>query len=131
MDVVDPATHETWFAAALENPDRVMVMAEDSPSNGGTFPVAIVRFDVSGEEALVSINMNPAARGRGLAAPSLLGAEQFLTGGHTLILIAEIKPENIASLRAFERAGYQHVAPASADTQAETVQYRKRLASDS
>lgn len=102
-----------------------MVIVEDSPGNGGTILVAIVRFDLANDEALVSINSNPAARGQGLATPSLLGAEQFLRGIHTLI--AEIKPENIASLRAFKRAGYQPVTPASADIQTQTLRCRKHL----
>ena len=57
---------------------------------------------VRGAETEVSINLNPAMRGRGLGRELLAKA---LAGERSAVL-AMIRPENLASIRLFEGAGF-------------------------
>lgn len=97
QEAVDEASHLAWFAGALADPRRTCLIGE----LGGE-KIGMVRFD-RGDETEVSINLNPAHRGRGLSQP-LLAAALALEPGEVW---AEIRPENAASLRLFERAGFQ------------------------
>ncbi len=125
-DVIDPETHAAWFAASLANPKRIMIIAQRRQHGDQATAVAIVRFDISNGEAAVAINMNPAVRGQGLAAYSLLGAERYLPRKRETLLVAEIKSTNTASRRAFERAGY-HASSEPKEMQSATIRYHKRL----
>ena len=96
QDVVEEAAHLAWFARAIDDPRRTLLIGE----LGGQ-KVGIVRFD-HGEETEVSINLNPDCRGRGLSYALLSEALAYASGP----VIAEIRPENLASVRLFERAGF-------------------------
>jgi RimJ/RimL family protein N-acetyltransferase len=95
-DVIDEATHLAWFGQALEDPARILLIGEEGGAKAG-----MVRFDL-GAESEVSININPAFRGRGVGAELLVLAMSSVDG----LVLAEIKPENVASQRLFERAGF-------------------------
>lgn len=106
-DPVTPAEHETWLTRVLADPDRRLLVAEldgefDSEFDGR--PVGTVRFDRDGGAWEVSITVAPDARGRRLAVPILLAAEQSL-GPATVR--ATVHRDNAASLALFERAGYR------------------------
>ena len=62
-DLVEWDGHSAWFAASLTNPNRLLVMCEDDNTNE---KVAIVRFDVENERALISINLAPKMRGKAM-----------------------------------------------------------------
>lgn len=109
-DPVKPDAHAVWLAQVLDDPDRVLVIGEDADGTA----IGMVRFDLSNDSAQVSINLAPAARGRSLSAPLLRAAEPWIAG-RAQVLIALIKSTNTPSRRAFERAGYRHVAGDSAD----------------
>jgi UDP-2,4-diacetamido-2,4,6-trideoxy-beta-L-altropyranose hydrolase len=68
QDEVDTAAHVAWFAAALADPRRTLLIGE---ADGEA--IGMVRLD-HGDEPEVSINLNPAHRGRGLSAPLLAAA---------------------------------------------------------
>lgn len=121
---IDPATHAAWFAASLTNASRIMVIAT-LDADETRERVGSIRFDLSGSDAEVSVVVNPEVRGRGLAASMLSGAEQFLPQDRPIQLVADIKAENIASCRAFTRAGYvMSSKPQTAETEA-MVRYTK------
>lgn len=96
--------HEAWYRAALADPARVLLILEDEAGAA----CACVRFNIVGELARVSIFADPARIGGGFGAPALRSAEAFLFGLRPNVrqLIAEIRPENVRSQRAFARAGY-------------------------
>jgi len=98
---VAPDDHARWFASALASPKRVLVMVTEGDAKVGN-----VRFDIRGTEALVSINLNPAMRGRGYGQTALEGAEALLHDRLPLLLVAEIRRTNLQSLKIFQRAGY-------------------------
>lgn len=98
---VTRAEHEAWLAATLSASDRLLWIAELE----GT-PVGQMRLDGAGDSRDVSLSILPAARGRGLAAAALRAAEAHAVERGLTRLVATIKVENAASVRAFEAAGY-------------------------
>jgi UDP-2,4-diacetamido-2,4,6-trideoxy-beta-L-altropyranose hydrolase len=96
----DLGAHLRWFAAALADPDRLLMMAETDS------PLGHLRLDGGGAAATVSILLAPAARGQGLGlrALALLAAMAQARGIHRLE--ARVHPSNAASRGLFQRAGY-------------------------
>jgi RimJ/RimL family protein N-acetyltransferase len=96
QDLVEKAGHLAWFNKAISDPRHTVLIGELDGQK-----IGMVRFD-HGEETEISININPTFRGRGLSHKLLSAA---LDGVHEPIT-ADIKEENLASLRLFERAGF-------------------------
>jgi RimJ/RimL family protein N-acetyltransferase len=102
---VAEADHAGWYANVLADPARVLWIAEDSGRPAGS-----VRLDRGAEgTAEVSIALEPAARGLGLAAP-VLDLATAAAEGFAADLVAQVRQANAPSLRAFARAGYDEVA---------------------
>ncbi len=96
------ADHQRWFAGRLQASDCEMFVAEE---NG--VAVGQIRFDRSGGEAEVDISVAPACRQRGLGVTMLREASVQLQRRHPRVaIVARVKPENRASLRTFEQAGF-------------------------
>lgn len=105
-DVVGRDAHLRWFAAALDDPARLLLIAQS-----GETKVGMARFDELAPRVWeVSINLNPACRGQGLGRPLLSGAVQAITGRHPERIVAEIKPANAVSRHLFEALGFRRVA---------------------
>src|SRR5207253_2565491 len=102
-DIVPWKSHRRWYADAANNPQNVILMAY---VNG--IPAGMVRFDdVEIASAEISINLNPAMRGKKISRPILAAACEY--GFDTLKLSridAEVKPENVASMKIFEDVGF-------------------------
>lgn len=95
--------HNLWFENALSDQQRTLFIGEC-----GDEKIGVCRFDADEERssAEVSINMNPASRGRGLGKQFLREAvERYLEEYH-YSLIAKVKPENLASLSIFKSSGF-------------------------
>ena len=107
-DPVERKDHDQWFAAALADHNRRLIICEHI---GSTRKLAVVRFDISGDQALISINLAPDMRGKGLAAGCLRAALATFEAAsdHVTLVNAEIKEENEPSRRAFEAAGFEFV----------------------
>ncbi len=95
--------HVRWFAAAVVDPRRTLLMVMR-----GADTVGVVRFDALGPgEAEININLDPALRGQGLGKQALEAACAHGLGGMGLGRIyAEVRPENLASVRIFEGVGF-------------------------
>jgi UDP-2,4-diacetamido-2,4,6-trideoxy-beta-L-altropyranose hydrolase len=102
--------HLTWFTGVLANTDRSLYICSLAEPVGAS--VGMCRFDVEGESAEVSINLNPAFRGRGLAQPILERSIDRFTHDreHVHTLTATIRPSNTASVRIFTEAGFRLTA---------------------
>lgn len=100
---IDLASHKAWFQRALAEPDRVLLIAYEHGD-----PVGVLRFDIRAEQASVSLYIAPGNGGRGLGTSILLAGSDWLREQRPEVdwVEAEILPENIASLRAFDAAGY-------------------------
>ena len=95
-DPVEAAEHARWFQSALQDAACTLLIGEDDGRK-----IGMVRLS-RGEETEVSINLNPAVRGRGFSRELLTRALAQERGA----LLAVIKPENLASIRLFEGAGF-------------------------
>jgi RimJ/RimL family protein N-acetyltransferase len=95
-DPVDWEEHLLWLESALASPVRSILIAEDGVPHG------TVRLDRD-IRTEVSITLAPSARGLGLAAPIL----RLATDGRGPF-VARIRPDNAASRRAFEAAGFTY-----------------------
>lgn len=98
--------HVAWFQTRLRAASSRLYLIEDSGH-----PVGVVRFDFEADgAAVVSINLAPEARGRRIGPVALRQACELVSQkGGIKSVIAYIKPENVASVRAFEHA---HFVPA-------------------
>lgn len=92
--------HSAWYARALRDPRRLIYIGEV-----GAQKIGMARFDLRDNETEVSINLNPAVRGRSLAALFLM-ASIFEFDRKEVPLLATIRKKNAASIRCFERCGF-------------------------
>jgi UDP-2,4-diacetamido-2,4,6-trideoxy-beta-L-altropyranose hydrolase len=95
--------HSRWFSDRLQDSKTVFYIAEHE------VPVGQSRF-VLGEahEALISISVDAAVRGRGLGAALIVAAcERLFRETDTARIRALIKLDNTASLQAFDHAGFR------------------------
>ena len=98
--------HSEWFANALSRDDRAIFIGEQDGEN-----IGMVRFDVEGTFATISIALAPVSRGKGLGPELLAQAiEAFSAPDGVETLEAMVAPENAASQRLFASAGFHHAA---------------------
>jgi len=77
--------------------------------------VAFVRFQtylegpLTGRTVSIGINVAPAQRGKGLGSRIIASATDWAFALGVRNVVAEIKRNNEASIRAFQRAGYQYL----------------------
>ncbi len=95
--------HEKWFKERLKSKDTKIYIAIEN-----TGKVGVIRFEIEKEIAKVSVNLNPEHFGRHLGSKIIkLGTDLFLREMKIIVLVlAEIKKENIPSQKAFGKAGY-------------------------
>jgi UDP-2,4-diacetamido-2,4,6-trideoxy-beta-L-altropyranose hydrolase len=97
------AVHTQWFDQKLKDPDCRFWIAEDE----GGQAVGQIRFDRRERQAVISVIVDAACRGGGCGSLLIWLASRRLFAENDVELIrAFIKPNNPASIRAFERAGY-------------------------
>lgn len=106
--LIDWDGHSQWFSESLENKSRLLAICEDADIGR---KVAVVRFDVELDRALISINLAPDLRGKRLAKPCLSSAIAFFQAlfAHVSIIDAQIKSVNAPSKRVFEGVGFEFV----------------------
>jgi RimJ/RimL family protein N-acetyltransferase len=105
--------HEAWLTSVLADQDRRLFVAVRAGE-----PVGQVRLDHRRGSVIVSVSVAPQARGRSLAAQII----RLATAHAGQIVLAEIKETNLASIRAFEKAGYVRIGTHS-DARGEVVTY--------
>ena len=100
--------HERWFAATLASELSVLYVVET-----GGVAVAMVRFDVRGATAEVSINVDPTARGQGIGKQALAAAcDRFVQERAPRQIVADVRRSNSASQRIFAATGFAPVGVA-------------------
>ena len=99
--------HCAWFERTLRDPRCHHYVVMDAT---GT-PVGQVRFDIDdGGRAEVDVSVARGERGKRYAAPALrLACDEVTRSVSPRAIVAHVKPENVASLRAFARAGFDVV----------------------
>ena len=106
--IVQWEVHSAWYTSSLENKNRLLLLCE---SQSDSKKVAIVRFDINFSRALVSINLSPEMRGKGVSKQCLSDSITYFKYEFPRVnaLDAEIKLENIASQRLFKSVGFVKV----------------------
>ena len=96
--------HEKWFKTKIKDSYTSIYIA-----CSGKDKVGSIRFEDKGEAVKVNVMLNPDFWGRGLGSKIIkLGTEKFIKQRHgDKQIIAEIKRDNIASLKAFQKAGFE------------------------
>lgn len=96
-------THLRWLKSKLSDPNHIFWMAHQSGAAIGS-----IRFVRAGNEAVISIGLSSDWRGRGLGTTLIQSACRAIFGMWKVTRIrAQIKAENLASRRAFEKAEFR------------------------
>ena len=95
--------HIDWFKQKLISPSSKIIILEHDKNK-----IGVVRYDKEDSFYLVSINTNPAHRGKGLSSEMLIYSEKLIDKGiEPVNLKANILKENLISKRTFIKAGYE------------------------
>ena len=96
--------HEKWFIAKLKDPDAAAYMAYYRKEKIGT-----IRFEANESAIKTSVMLNPLFLGKGLGLQVVkMGVEKFIREETPdKSLIAEVKKNNIASIKTFRKAGFK------------------------
>ena len=103
-DRIAPGEHHAWLASVLADTNRLLLIGE----RGGA-PAGVVRFDVTGTQAEVSIYRVRGVAGSGLGGRLLAAAEQWLRHRRPDVtrVTAEVIDWNERSHGLFRSAGYE------------------------
>lgn len=95
--------HVRWFTQKIASAeDRLFIAMDQSDRAAG-----LVRFSFEGKRAVISINLAPEFRGKGLGTALIVqGCRRLFATSDTEEIDAFIKPENAASEKAFSKAGF-------------------------
>lgn len=109
-DEIPYESHCNWLADRLQRRDCQIFIVTDQAGE----PIGQVRFDKLGAEsrAEISVSLAAASRGKGYGPAMIRKATEYVLGRRLAVAVeAIIKPDNAASQRAFERAGYLRISP--------------------
>ena len=95
--------HLAWLSATFARRNRDLLIGRNAQGD-----VGVLRFDVDGETAVVSVYLDPARRGGGLGLPLLEAGTRWLAERRPTIRTVEARvfAANAASRRVFRAAGY-------------------------
>lgn len=95
--------HQRWFTHKLQDPATHIYIAE----LGSTTPIGQIRLDLDQHVATISINLAPAYWGQGYGVLMVRQAITIISNTLNISRFrALIKPENLASVKMFEKAGF-------------------------
>jgi UDP-2,4-diacetamido-2,4,6-trideoxy-beta-L-altropyranose hydrolase len=96
-------THVEWFENHLNNEERLFWIAENELGE----PIGQVRFTLENQEATISISLDRSHRGKGYGVALIEQASWLVLDRYGIGAVhAYIKTGNVASEKAFTRAGY-------------------------
>jgi UDP-2,4-diacetamido-2,4,6-trideoxy-beta-L-altropyranose hydrolase len=101
-------SHTAWWKETLQDPLRRLLVAYC-----GHLPVGILRFDLAGSSAEVSLYLDPELTGIGLGTRLLREAQRWIAAEQPALrrLTAHVKESNSASAAAFASAGFTRAGP--------------------
>jgi UDP-2,4-diacetamido-2,4,6-trideoxy-beta-L-altropyranose hydrolase len=100
---IDFARHAAWFSDRLRDEHGALLIGEDARG-----PVGVLRYDVRGAAARVSVYLVPGRHGEGLGALLLHAGHRWLAEHRPAVhfVEADVLADNPASQLAFVEAGY-------------------------
>jgi UDP-2,4-diacetamido-2,4,6-trideoxy-beta-L-altropyranose hydrolase len=101
--LIEWSQHLNWLTASLRNPQRLLLIAE---ADDGA--VGVLRYDLRGFEAEVSLYLLEGRFGLGWGRALLTRGEEFVAAHwpQLTVISAQVLPANRASLNVFRDAGY-------------------------
>jgi UDP-2,4-diacetamido-2,4,6-trideoxy-beta-L-altropyranose hydrolase len=107
--------HQGWYINKLNQSSCRLLIGEDKDK----LAFGIVRFDLQDDVAIISINLEPTMRGKGLGILLILvSCLEILHHSSVRQIRALIKPDNRSSLKAFQRAGFEQISDVNVNGQA-------------
>lgn len=101
---IEPDEHVKWYEAKMNSESTLffVLMYAD-------IPVGQIRLEVEGDSANINYSISSGYRGRGFAKEMIRLAEEEVKKNHPEIhkLIAEVKEDNPASQKVFEKEKYK------------------------
>ena len=100
--------HKMWFAKNLADRDVLMYILYQTTAQGREEPLGQIRLSIEEGKAQIDYSVEASRRGQGLGAKMILMAEELLRDSRRDVscCIAQVKYENPASARVFEKCGY-------------------------
>ena len=86
-EIIEWENHSRWFSSSLDSKSRILLICEDDCSE----KIAIIRFDISESNSVISINLNPTQRGKGLAKSCLIRSIEFFSKLSKLVTLSPLK----------------------------------------
>jgi RimJ/RimL family protein N-acetyltransferase len=101
---IDMDRHRRWYEDVLENPKQMLLIGTILGQD-----IGVLRYDTEEETAEISVYLDPGLHGLGLGAMLIAAGNRWLENEASFVkvVVARIRPENRASLRAFGEAGFQ------------------------
>ena len=100
--------HVRWYAQLLEDENRHLLIGQHEAANAG-----VIRFDLDddleGNRCVVSVALAASFRGQGFGRQLISEGTKHALVRWCDVVTAWVMPDNTASRRAFEQAGYQLV----------------------
>ncbi|MCU7250653.1 UDP-2,4-diacetamido-2,4,6-trideoxy-beta-L-altropyranose hydrolase [Pseudomonas koreensis] len=105
--VIEWPAHLNWLTASLSNPQRLLLIAEADDG-----PVGVLRYDLRGFEAEVSLYLFEGRFGLGWGRALLARGEAFVSAHWPSLtaITAQVLPANRPSLTVFHDAGFSQAA---------------------
>lgn len=102
--LIEYEDHVEWFRKKLNSPDSHLYICMDKDK-----PIGQIRIEVENGAGIINFSVDSDSRGMGYGKKMLNEIAGILKEGGIRIekLIGKVKPENTASKRAFEGAGYK------------------------
>ena len=104
--VPELSRHRDWFCERMARENPFFWIIEHGGASAGY--VRLDKSDAGREGFVVSVLVDQHHQGHGIATQALKKLRELVPGSH---LWAEIHPDNVASRRAFEKAGYREISP--------------------
>jgi RimJ/RimL family protein N-acetyltransferase len=105
-DKIPYAMHKAWFNRKIKDKHSYIYIAQNCRGK----KVGQIRFELNNKSAYVNVNLNPDFFGKGLGSKIIREGTQLFLKEHpsVKIILAEVINSNIASKKAFQKAGYVH-----------------------
>jgi len=123
-DEISWEVHKKWFEKKLAEQSTLLLIAENKQKE----KIGQLRFEKKTEGYVISVSLVEKFRGKGLGSLLIqLGSEKlFRTFPSADRINAYIKPENVSSVRSFEKAGYKDAGFATINEKNDAVLMVKR-----
>lgn len=102
--IINQEEHVNWLTEILSDSKMFLLIAESDKK-----PLGVMRYDIIGSTATVSIYLKPGEAGKGIGSAILQNGCIWLRQQVPSVEIVEAKilSDNIASIKAFEKTGFK------------------------